>query len=89
MWQLTVQSNLNQDSLVITAKTVKGLAESYEDKTGRFLSAYVLRNIYYGRKTDPCMQVEKLPKDHEQQPPHLEDQTDEGTQQSTPPEQAN
>ena len=89
MWQLTVQSNLNQDKLVVTAKTVKGLAESYEEKTGRCLSAYVIRNIYYGRKNDPCMQVVKIPKGHEQQPPHPEGQTDEGTQQSTPPEPAN
>jgi len=89
MWQLTVQSNLCQDKLVLTAKTVKCLAESYEEKTGRFLSAYVIRNIYYGRKNDPCMQVVKLPKGHEPPPPHPEGQTDEGTQQSTLSEQAN
>ena len=86
MWQLTVQSNLNQDSLTVTSKSVKGLAEEYQKKTGRVLSPYVIRNIYYGRKNDQCMKVEKLPKGHEQQPPHPEGQTDEGIQQSTPPE---
>ena len=87
MWQLTVQSNLNQDSLTVTSKSVKGLAEEYQKKTGRFLSAYVIRNIYYGRKNDPCMQVAKLPKGHEQQPPHHEDQTDGGTPQNKQSEQ--
>jgi len=70
MWNMTIQSNINMAELTIRGKTIQDLADEYQSITGRVLTEYVIRNIFWGRKKDPNIKVSKIVKGHEQPPHH-------------------
>lgn len=83
MWNMTIQSNINMAELTIRGKTIQDLADEYHSITGRVLTEYVIRNIFWGRKKDANIKVSKIVKGHEQPPHHHVSQTTSSIQQST------
>ena len=60
MWNMTILSNISTAELHLNHRTIAGLAELYTSTTGRDITPYVLRNMYYGRRKDVWIKVSKV-----------------------------